>query len=79
MGLGSVIGLWNTSSGRVLAAFRAEQETKAMFEQLKKVIGEPNVKFKDFYNDIQTIKMQDFDDRPSDTAEGNCQYLIPYF
>jgi len=79
MSVGSVIGIWNTSSGRVLTAFRAEQETKAMFERLKKVIGEPNVKFKDFYNDIQTIKMQGFDVRPSDIAEGIVNISFPIF
>ena len=41
--VGSVMGLWNTSSGRVLAAFRPDSETDEIINRHQLVTGEPPI------------------------------------
>ena len=53
--VGSVIGLYNTSSGRVLAAFSSSLERQTLIANHKPVIGEPEIDINTFYKELDFI------------------------
>ena len=79
MRVGSVMGLWNTGSGRVLTAFRSRSEIEEIIERHKIVIGEPTINLNIFYEELDLIRRQGFDVRPSNTASGVTNMSFPIF
>ena len=77
--VGSVMGLWNTGSGRVLTAFLTEPEIKEIIDRHKIVIGEPNIDLPVFYKELDLIRKQGFDLRASNTASGVTNMSFPIF
>ena len=77
--VGSVMGLWNTGSGRVLTAFRSESEAKEIIDRHTLVIGEPAIDLNIFYEELDLIRRQGFDIRPSNTASGVTNMSFPIF
>ena len=79
MRVGSVMGLWNTGSGRVLTAFRSGPEVNEIINRHKIVIGEPNIDLNIFYEELDLIRTQGFDIRESNTASGVTNMSFPIF
>ena len=77
--VGSVIGLWNTGSGRVLSAFRPKADTEELINRHTAVIGEPPIDQEIFYAELDVIRRQGFDMRPSNTAAGVTNMSFPIF
>lgn len=75
---GSVIGLTNTGTGRVLAAFRSDEDLHSLIKKHRLSEGEPKLNKKIFYQQIQEIREQGFDRRASGTVAGvvNLSYPI---
>lgn len=76
---GTVVGLWNTGSGRVLAAFRNDDEIEELIEQHRLAIGEPACDRDDFFGHIERIRELGHERRPSDTAIGVTNISFPIF
>ena len=79
MRVGSVIGLGNTSSGRVLAAFSAVSDRERLIANHKRVIGEPKIDLDVFYQELDHIKTIGFDLRTSNTVSGVTNMSFPIF
>ena len=77
--VGSVIGLWNTGSGRVLMAFRPMFEIEEIIESHKVVMGEPVVDLNTFLEELSLIRKQGFDLRDSNTVSGVTNMSFPIF
>ncbi|NRA86793.1 MAG: IclR family transcriptional regulator [Rhizobiales bacterium] len=77
--VGSVIGLANTGSGRVLAAFRSEDEVKTMLERHQSAQGEPKLVEKTFFNRLDDIRKNGFEIMPSETTVGVTNITYPVF
>lgn len=75
---GSVIGLSNTGTGRVLAAFRSDEDLQHLIKKHRLAVGEPEIDKKLFYQQIEEIREQGFDRRASATVVGvsNLSYPI---
>ena len=76
---GSVIGLCNTSSGRVLAAFSSSMDRKTLISNHKPVIGEPKIDLNTFYQELELIEAKGFDERQSNTVMGVTNMSFPIF
>ena len=79
MRVGSVIGLGNTSSGRVLAAFSSSMDRKTLISNHKPVIGEPKIDLNTFYQELELIEAKGFDERQSNTVMGVTNMSFPIF
>lgn len=79
MRVGSVIGLSNTSSGRVLAAFSSSADRKAIISRHKLVVGEPKIDLEAFYRDLDSIEKTGYDLRQSNTVMGVTNMSFPIF
>lgn len=77
--VGSVIGLWNTGSGRVLTAFRPIFEIKEIIDRHKVVTGEPVVDLDTFLEELSLIRKQGYDLRESNTVSGVTNMSFPIF
>jgi len=77
--VGSVMGLWNTSSGRVLAAFRPDSETDEIIDRHQLVTGEPPIDPNAFFEELNLIRRQGFDIRASNTVSGVTNMSFPIF
>lgn len=77
--VGSVVGLGNTGTGRVLAAFRPRDEVEDLLEQHHPAIGEPEIDHKAFFAHLDRIRAQGFEKMPSDTAIGVTNIAYPVF
>ena len=77
--VGSVIGLWNTGSGRVLSAFRPKVDTDELVNRHTVVVGEPPIDQEIFYAELELIRRQGFDMRASNTASGVTNMSFPIF
>ena len=77
--VGSVIGLWNTGSGRVLSAFRPKADTEELINRHTTVIGEPPIDQEIFFAELESIRRQGFDLRASNTASGVTNMSFPIF
>ncbi|WP_120633638.1 IclR family transcriptional regulator [Ruegeria sp. EL01] len=76
---GSVIGLWNTGTGRVLAAFRDDVEVRDLVEMHRPAIGEPPVDFPVLQSELQEIRKNGFYKAKSDTIKGITNLSFPVF
>lgn len=77
--VGSVIGLANTGTGRVLAAFRPRSEVDVILERHKPAVGEPEIDRVMFSEQLEKIRAQGFELMPSDTAVGVTNLTFPVF
>ena len=75
--VGSIMGLWNTGSGRVLTAFRSVPEIKEIIDRHTIVIGEPTIDRNIFFEELELIRRQGFDIRASNTASGVTNMSFP--
>ncbi len=76
---GATIGLANTGTGRVIAAFRSHEETKQMLEKHKPILGEQKINHDLFFQQLDDIKLQGYDKMPSDTVIGVTNITFPVF
>lgn len=74
---GTVIGLTNTGTGRVLAAFRKDDELEELLERHQPANGEPEIDKPTFLNRISKVREQGYDCQPSETVEGVINLAFP--
>lgn len=74
---GTVIGLWNTGTGRVLAAFRTDEELDDLIAQHRRAVGEPALDRAAFDTHIQRIRAIGYEKMPSETVVGVTNIAIP--
>lgn len=77
--VGSVIGLVNTGTGRVLAAYRPSAEIDMLLERHKPAVGEPEINREAFFKQLERIRGQGYEMMPSDTAIGVTNLTFPVF
>lgn len=75
--VGSVIGLGNTGSGRVLAAFRGDAEVMDLIERHRPAVGEPALNKTDFFSHVARIRDWRYERMPSQTATGVTNMAYP--
>jgi DNA-binding IclR family transcriptional regulator len=63
----------------VLTAFQSGPEIKEIIDRHTIVIGEPAIDLDIFYEDLDLIRRQGFDIRPSNTAAGVTNMSFPIF
>lgn len=76
---GTVIGLWNTGTGRVIAAFRSKEEIDDLIETHRCAVGEPKLDREDFYAHLKRIREAGFEKMPSATTIGVTNLAFPIF
>ncbi len=76
---GTVVGLGNTGSGRVLAAFRSNEEVEDLIEQHRLAVGEPPLDRSEFMEHIARIRRLGYEKMPSATAIGVTNVAFPIF
>lgn len=79
MRTGSVIGLANTGTGRVLAAFRPLEERKALFDNHRLALGEPEPDRVALKKRFDTILDRGYEQAPSEAAQGVTDLAFPVF
>lgn len=77
--IGTRIGLWNTGTGRVLAAFRSDAEIDRLIERHEPAVGEPNLDRSRFFEDVARIRNQGYEEMKSETAVGVTNLAFPVF
>lgn len=77
--VGSVIGLANTSTGRVMAAFRTREEAEQMLRRHQPVLGEPKLDPVLFFARLEQIRDVGFEVMASDTTIGVTNMAFPIF
>jgi len=76
---GTVIGLWNTGTGRVLAAFRPIEEVDLLISQHRPALGEPELDRAEFDSHLERIRNVGYERMPSATAIGVTNLAFPIF
>ena len=76
---GTVIGLWNTGTGRVLAAFRSQDEVDDLIAQHRRAVGEPPLNREEFDAHLERIRAVGYERMPSATAIGVTNIAFPVF
>ena len=76
---GTVVGLWNTGTGRVLAAFRSDEEIEDLIQQHRPAVGEPALNRTEFDSHIRRIREVGYEKMPSATAIGVTNIAFPIF
>ncbi|MEO9650321.1 MAG: IclR family transcriptional regulator [Roseobacter sp.] len=76
---GTVVGLWNTGTGRVLAAFRSPEEVNYLVEQHRRAAGEPELDRAEFTEHLTRIRSTGYEEMPSATAIGVTNIAFPIF
>lgn len=79
MRVGAVVGLYNTATGRILAAFSSQQRLEEMLEHHKPVPGEPLMERKAFEQILARIREQGYEEMPSGTTLGVTNLAFPIF
>ena len=75
--VGTVIGLGNTGTGRVLAAFRSDEEVDVLLRQHRLARGEPDIDREEFLDHIARIRETGFERMQSMTAVGVTNLAYP--
>ncbi|GAB5430899.1 MAG: IclR family transcriptional regulator [Epibacterium sp.] len=75
--VGTVIGLGNTGTGRVLAAFRPEDELSDLVAQHRLAVGEPPIDASELRDHIARIRELGYERMPSATAVGVTNLSYP--
>lgn len=76
---GTVVGLWNTGTGRVLSAFRSEQEVENLITEHRRAIGEPELDGYEFNAHLERIRATGYENMPSATLVGVTNLAFPVF
>jgi len=76
---GSVIGLWNTGTGRVLAAFRSKHDLEDLMQLHAPAVGEPALDKDRFLSELDKIRKNGFYREKSDTLVGVTNLSFPIF
>lgn len=76
---GTVIGLWNTGTGRVLAAFRSDDEVDELIALHRRALGEPALNRADFCGHLTRIRKTGYEMMPSATTVGVTNLSFPIF
>ncbi|WP_371168166.1 IclR family transcriptional regulator [Aliiroseovarius sp. 2305UL8-7] len=76
---GTIIGLWNTGTGRVLAAFRPDHEVEELISQHRRAIGEPELDRAEFDGHLARIRSLGYEEMPSATTIGVTNIAFPIF
>lgn len=76
---GTVIGLWNTGTGRVLAAYRTPEDIELLIEQHRRALGEPALDRAEFDAHLARIRRVGYEHRASETAVGVTNLGFPIF
>ena len=76
---GTVVGLWNTGTGRVLAAFRSPGEVDDLIAQHRRAIGEPELDRPQFEAHLKRIRNVGYENMPSATTVGVTNMSFPIF
>jgi DNA-binding IclR family transcriptional regulator len=76
---GSVVGLWNTGTGRVLSTYCPEAQREDLINHHRQVTGEPKLIRSEFDDHIKRIKRVGFEYMPSATAVGITNIAFPIF
>lgn len=74
---GSVIGLYNTGSGRVLVAFQTSDRRRQMIQEHRLAPGEALNDAQSFLEDLEAIKARGFLAEPSETVRGTTNISFP--
>ncbi len=74
---GTVVGLWNTGSGRVLAAFRSDEEIEELVARHRLAVGEPPFDRDAFRGHIERIRELGHERMASTTALGVTNIAFP--
>ena len=77
--VGSIVGLDNTGTGRVLAAFRPRSEAEAMLDRHRTALGEPKIDRQAFFAHLNRICDQRFEIMASGTTVGVTNIAYPVF
>lgn len=76
---GTVIGLGNTGTGRVLAAFRSDAAVEDLISQHRPAMGEPALDRDEFAAHLKRIRVLGYERMPSATAIGVTNIAFPIF
>lgn len=76
---GTVVGLGNTGTGRVLAAFRSDDAVNDLIEQHRPAVGEPPLNRTELHDHIRRIRRVGYEKMPSATAIGVTNIAFPIF
>lgn len=76
---GTVVGLWNTGTGRVLAAFRSDEEVDGLIAIHRRAIGEPELDRAEFDEHLARIRRVGYEKMPSATTIGVTNISFPIF
>ena len=74
---GSVIGLGNTGTGRVLAAFRSDDDIGSLLDAHTLAQGEPDIDRSEFMDHVARIRELGYEQMPSATAVGVTNMAYP--
>ncbi len=77
--VGTVIGLGNTGTGRVLAAFRSDSEIQDLLDRHRLAQGEPEIDRAEFLDHVARIREVGYERMPSATAVGVTNLVYPVF
>ncbi|CUH84145.1 IclR family transcriptional regulator [Thalassovita mediterranea] len=76
---GSVVGLGNTGTGRVLAAFRTDEQIDELLDDHQLAPGEPEIDRAEFMDHVARIREVGYERMPSSTVLGVTNLVFPVF
>lgn len=76
---GSVIGLANTGTGRVLAAFRSPEEQNVLLDNHRLALGEPKPDRVQLESRLEEIRKRGYEQASSGTTQGVIDLAFPVF
>lgn len=76
---GTVVGLNNTGSGRVLAAFRSDEEIEHLLRLHRPALGEPKFDPDAFWDHVNRVRKLGYEKMPSGSAVGVTNIAFPIF
>ena len=76
---GTVVGLGNTGTGRVLAAFRSAAEVDELIEMHRPALGEPKLNRSELDGHLERIRKVGYENMPSATTIGVTNISFPIF
>jgi DNA-binding IclR family transcriptional regulator len=76
---GTVIGLWNTGTGRTLAAFRSQDALEDLIAMHRRATGEPELNRAVFDDHLARIRAVGYEKMESATAVGVTNLAFPIF
>lgn len=77
--IGATIGLANSGTGRVLAAFKSDEQIEELIKNHRPVVGEPSIGLKELMQHIHRIRDVGYERTPSSTVMGVTNISFPIF